>query len=104
MEKDEIRAVGSMKFQCKKCYDGVQTQSFKAGIRTPVPEKFTHPQAVVDPIETNGESFFAKKEWVCNACGFQFKREPTKVMSKCPYCGKESLQQKVDDPAADFIQ
>jgi predicted RNA-binding Zn-ribbon protein involved in translation (DUF1610 family) len=103
----DMRAMGDGKFSCKSCFEN-KAPTFNPLNREKPPE-FEHPKvkpvdhAAIEPIASE-ESFFAQKEYVCGACGYVFKRSPTKAVKQCPFCGKDEVHQKVDDYAGDYVQ
>ncbi len=111
IELDELRAIGNNRYQCANCYEGkTATSALRTG--RPTSSLFSGQRdKKIEPVQVeplapvaSKDQFFSNKQYVCNSCGFQFSREPTKVVKNCPYCGKVAVQEKVDDPASQFIQ
>lgn len=102
----DMRALGDGKFVCKDCF-GKKNVGFnpfkkeKQEFKRPRVKPVDH--AAVEPIASE-EAFFAQKEYICTSCGYTFKRPPTKIVKICPFCGKETVKEKVETYADDFIQ
>ncbi len=101
MEPDEIRALGDGKFICKDCYEAKNPSKFNP-FRKETQTKFEKPKikpvehTAVEPIASN-DNFFMQKEYECTECGYSFKRDASKTVVQCPYCGKlNTLRQKVE--------
>jgi len=103
----DMRASGDGKFLCKSCF-GKKNESFNP-LKKNTTQEFKYPRVkpvdhtAVEPIASE-DAFFAQKEYVCTSCGYTFKRSPTKIVKQCPFCGKNTVQEKVDTYADDFIQ
>lgn len=107
MDLTDMRAAGDGKFACKDCFEKKNT-GFNP-LRKDKPQEFKHPK--IKPVDHQGvepiaseDAFFAQKEYLCSSCGYQFKRNPTSQVRQCPFCGKNTVSQKVDLPADDMLQ
>ena len=50
-----------------------------------------------------GDNIFDYKEYVCNTCGYSFKKSPEFLVTVCPYCGKKDVRQKIEQSADSFL-
>lgn len=106
IDLSDMRATGDGKFCCKSCFEK-KTPTFNP-LRREKSEPFVHPRirpvdhTAIEPIASE-DAFFAQKEYVCGSCGYKFKRNPTKLVKQCPFCGKNDVRQKVDEYASDYI-
>ncbi len=54
--------------------------------------------------EIPNDGTFADKEYICDDCGYIFKRSPGTIVKACPYCGKtDDVHIKSSRPADDLI-
>ena len=101
MEPSEMRALPKGNgFICLNCYTNSMDPRVvsKERLRKPS-ESPTSPQSRI-----KSSSFFEQKEYVCDACGYKFKRSPEFIVKTCPFCGKPGyVHQKVDLPAQEFL-
>lgn len=116
LDLSDMRALADGKgFVCKDCFEQKPLQArfmqeekqFSASTQQQVSSEpgidFTtsRPEPVT-PIPRDGT--FADKEYVCDACGYIFKRSPEKIVKTCPYCGKQNtLRVKTTRPADDLL-
>lgn len=104
----DMRAAGDGKFCCKDCFAKIDDHGFNP-LKQNKTSEFKYPKIKpvdhqsVEPIASD-EAFFAQKEHICTSCGYTFKRNPTKIIRQCPFCGKDTVKEKVETYASDFVQ
>ncbi len=108
---DNMRALPDGKgFVCKSCYDVNSPRLTKSGFADVSPleqplRESSPPSLSSEKTLGSADSFFDLQEYVCHECGYSFKKNPEFVVKICPYCGKkETVHQKVEDPATDLLE
>ena len=100
------RALPDGSFMCIDCYEQ-KTQTFtpRGETKPSSPDVKTmdeKPQRKTDPVASQ-DSFLKPKEYICTECKYQFKRNPDFIVKVCPYCGKQTIQEKRDIPADKLV-
>lgn len=96
-------------FVCKNCYEHGNTPSSPFTVNKdrlrPLPSQSTNSVSKEESPRDfigKGDDIFNQKEYVCNTCGYQFKKSSDFVVKVCPYCGKRDVAQKVET-SSDFL-
>lgn len=102
MEPSEMRALANGEgFVCVNCYENTNEPSSVSKERLRKPSSpTTNPETKID----TKDGFFTKKEYVCDACNYKFKRSPEFIVNKCPFCGKTGfVHMKVEQAANELL-
>lgn len=84
-------------FVCANCFErGTNGADFKPTLREAPTPTLTQEPKVQEPI-------FEEKDYVCDECGYTFKKTAEFTVKLCPYCGKQAIHQKVEQPAQNLL-
>lgn len=104
LDVTQMRALPDNKgFVCKSCYEQGSAPSSPFTVNKdrlrPIPNEPTTSRKRDDDYVARGDDIFNQKEYVCNSCGYQFKKSSDFVVKVCPYCGKRDVGQKIEQNA-----
>lgn len=104
----DMRALGDGKgFICKACFEkNTPRPQFlrqgQASLDTPSQQKSSRSTTENEP-QIDRIDLFGTKEYLCEACGYMFRRGAETIIKTCPFCGKKDIHQKVEKPADDLL-
>ena len=103
MEPSEMRALPNGKgFICINCYNN-STNDPRALSKERLRKSSESPTSPGSRIQSS--NFFEQKEYICDACGYKFKRGSEFIVKSCPFCGKKGyVHQKVELKADEFLK
>jgi len=88
---DNMRALPNQEgFECKDCNASNKN-------------KLNQKKETIIPFASE-KNFFMKRELVCKSCNYRFSRKADEVVRKCPYCGRETVVDFIDETADDLIK
>ena len=107
LELGKMKALPDGKgYMCTDCYETGKSPSSPFTVNKdrlrPIPKESPKTEEPSDYIAA-GEDIFNQKEYVCNSCGYQFKRSSDSAVGVCPYCGKRDVSQKVEETADAYL-
>lgn len=105
LELSSMKALPDGKgFVCNSCFEQGKAPSSpfsvnKENLRTIPKENNISKEPKETDFVAKGDDIFDKKEYVCNSCGYKFKKGSNFQVNICPYCGKRDISQKVEENA-----
>ncbi|MFW6378487.1 MAG: hypothetical protein ACOCZV_00525 [Nanoarchaeota archaeon] len=105
LDVNSMRTLPDGSFMCLSCYEQKISGQSPSGLRSPQqkpagkPRK--RPSEAADAVASEHE-VFKEKEYICNDCGYKFRRNSEFVVSVCPYCGKNDVKLH-EEPSADTL-
>ncbi|MFP4119232.1 MAG: hypothetical protein ACLFTH_04225 [Candidatus Woesearchaeota archaeon] len=104
LDVNSMRTLPDGSFMCAGCYDQ-KSKGFSGrnpSSETPRMKPRRRPSEATDAVASD-EEVFKEKEYVCNECGYKFRRNSDFVVSVCPYCGKNDVQENIKKPADSLV-
>jgi len=89
-------------FLCTACFEQGKSSNSPFSVNKnrlrsiPKPDNFSDSE---NDFVATGEDIFDQKEYICNSCGYVFKKKSDIVTTICPYCGKRDVRQKIEENA-----
>ena len=104
LDVNSMRTLPDGRYICVGCYEQ-KTKGYtgrKTSSDKPKPRPRKRPSEATDAVASE-EEVFKEKKYICNECGYQFRRNSDFVVSVCPYCGKDDVQEDVKKPADTLV-
>lgn len=104
LDVNSMRTLPDGSFMCATCYEqksrGHSGDESSSQSRRRYARK--RPSEATDAVASE-ENVFEQKEYICTDCGYKFRRNSDFVVSVCPYCGKNDVQENIKKPADSLV-
>ncbi|MGM5481328.1 MAG: hypothetical protein ACQESE_02860 [Nanobdellota archaeon] len=104
LDVNSMRTLPDGRYICVSCYEQ-KTNGFtgrKISSDKPSVSPRRRPSEATDTVASEDE-VFKEKSYLCNDCGYKFRRNSDFVVSACPYCGKRDVQEDIKKPADTLV-